>query len=54
MDVFILAIKAGFLSSDKEANNFAGKYMYMGTEGTLQCFKHIDTRAYLKISGDLL
>lgn len=54
MDCFLLAIKSGFLSNDKAAHNFAGKYMYMGIENGSYLFKHIDTRGYLKISEHLM
>lgn len=46
------AIKGGVLSEDKNANNFAGKYMYMGemdNNGNKfgSGFKNIITREYL-------
>ena len=45
---FEAAIKAGRLSNDPKAANYAGKYMYMGTDDEdNDLFKHIDTRRYL-------
>ena len=41
------AIAAGRLSADQEATNYAGHYMYMGTQNGIDLFKHIDTRQYL-------
>lgn len=42
------AIKAGRLSGNENAANYAGHYMYMGTdEGGVDLFKHIMTRRYL-------
>jgi hypothetical protein len=52
---FEQAIDDGRLSRDKTAPNYAGNYMYMGTENTVghgwrvrgrDLFKNIDTRAY--------
>ena len=49
MTAFNEAIKSGRLSIDEQAENYAGRYMYMGPnpEGTLDTFKHVDTRKYL-------
>jgi hypothetical protein len=45
---FNAAIACGRLSSDPLAPNYAGLYMYMGTnEDDLDLFKHIETREYL-------
>lgn len=41
------AIKAGRLSEDEKAPNFAGDYMYMGSKAGKALFKHIDYRTYL-------
>ncbi len=41
------AIAAGRLSADRQAPNFAGLYMYMGTVDGVDTFKHKDTRRYL-------
>ena len=43
------AIKSGRLSIDEQAENYAGRYMYMGPDpdGILDTFKHVDTRKYL-------
>ena len=41
------AIEAGRLSADPASLRFAGHYMYMGTYGQTDQFKHIDTREYL-------
>lgn len=46
-DAFDDAIAQGRLSGDPSAENYAGRYMYMGTIGTGDIFKHIDTRRYL-------
>ena len=41
------AIKAGRLSEVPEASNYAGRYMYMGTDATgKDLFKNIDSRQY--------
>jgi hypothetical protein len=45
---FSEAIAAGRLSADRNAPNYAGQYMYMGTWGGRDAFKHIDTREYLR------
>jgi hypothetical protein len=43
------AIRSGRLSDDKAAHNYAGRYMYMGTDGKgVDLFKHTMTREYLK------
>lgn len=50
--VFEAAIKAGKLSSDENAPNYAGNYMYMGdAENGGAMFKDIVTRAYLPAMG---
>lgn len=41
---FERAIAAGLLSNDKDADNFAGNYMYMGTSEFSIMFMHIMTR----------
>lgn len=46
------AIDAGRLSAEPAANNYAGRFMYMGDcrtpQGNMQSqFKRIDTREYL-------
>ena len=46
---FERAIAAGSLSADPTSATFAGLYMYMGTEGGADLFKHIDTRRYLHV-----
>ena len=45
---FAEAIGAGRLSADRNAPNYAGKYMYMGTWAGRDAFKHCDTREYIK------
>jgi len=55
VQAFESAIKSGRLSDDPEATNFAGKFMYMGTQTASfkpprqqkDLFKNIDTRKYL-------
>ena len=42
------AIKNNRLSEDSNKDNFAGDYMYMGTQDDKDLFKHIDTRSYLQ------
>lgn len=44
------AIAADRLSANPNADNYAGKYMYMGSsiDGKCDAFKHIETREYLK------
>ena len=41
------AIETGRLSADPASLRFAGNYMYMGTYGDSDQFKHIGTRKYL-------
>ena len=41
------AIASGRLSDDPSSPVYAGRYMYMGTQGGLDLFKHVDTRKYL-------
>lgn len=41
------AIQAGRLSADAAQANFAGNFMYMGTQGGVDLFKHTNTRQYL-------
>jgi hypothetical protein len=43
---FSLAIAAGCLSSEPGGSNYAGDYMYMGTQGDTDLFKHRMTRLY--------
>jgi hypothetical protein len=46
---FDAAIRAGRLSTNPTASNYAGHYMYMGTDAAGQdLFKHSDTRQYLQ------
>jgi hypothetical protein len=45
---FEQAIAAGRLTVDQSSPIFAGLYMYMGTYGDLDQFKHVETRKYLK------
>ena len=45
------AITAGRLSDIPGQSNYAGNYMYMGTEGRRDLFKNIQTREYLKAEG---
>lgn len=44
---FQKAIAAGRLSDEPRAENYAGKYMYMGTWNGKDEFKHSYTRKYL-------
>lgn len=45
---FEAAIASGRLSADTSAGNYAGLYMYMGTnDNDNDLFKHINTREYL-------
>lgn len=51
-EAFADAIRAGRLSDKPGAQNYAGRFMYMGTwpqpnGSTKDLFKHIDTRKYL-------
>ncbi len=44
------AIAAGRLSAEPTSDNYAGRFMYMGTKPEptpRDLFKHIDTREYL-------
>lgn len=50
VDAFNAAIKSGALSDNPSDSNYAGLYMYMGNEGSLMLFKHINTREYLKVN----
>lgn len=45
---FDKAIANGRLSAEPEALNYVGNYMYMGTEGGRDLFKHNMTREYLE------
>ncbi len=47
---FAAAIATGRLSTDRNAQNWCGHYMYMGpsADGLRDAFKHIDTRQYIK------
>ena len=48
--VFEAAVRAGVLSEDPEAENFAGHYMYMHHDRDgAAWFKHRDTRAYVTL-----
>lgn len=44
---FEKAITDGRLSADPKKSNYAGYYMYMGTDNGKDLFKHINTRYYL-------
>ena len=48
-EAFEAAIRAGRLSTDPRAPNYAGHYMYMGprSDGRGDAFKHSLTRQYL-------
>lgn len=46
-EAFDGAIAEGRLSADEHSPIYAGAYMYMGTWGGVDRFKHIDTRQYL-------
>ena len=46
-EAFDFAIDCGRLSADPKASNYAGHYMYMGTYGGCDQFKHVNTRQYL-------
>ncbi len=46
-EVFDEAIKNGRLSDTPGEENYAGRYMYMGTWDGIDTFKHIMTREYL-------
>ncbi len=45
--VFDEAIESGRLSDTPGTDNYAGRYMYMGTWDGIDTFKHKDTRDYL-------
>jgi len=44
---FHKAIQSGRLSTVAKSPNFAGDFMYMGSQGGKDLFKHRDTRSYL-------
>ena len=46
-DAFDAAIKSGRLTTNRQAPNYAGNYMYMGTAGGHDLFKSAVTREYL-------
>ena len=46
-EAFEEAIRAGVLSADEKAPNWAGEYMYMFTQGKADAFKHRLTRKYV-------
>lgn len=51
-EAFEAAIQLGALSADQRDPNYAGAFMYMGTDAKRgHAFKHIDTRAYV-YTGD--
>lgn len=45
-EIFDEAIKKGILSSDTNAENYVGMFMYMYTIDGVHYFKHIQTRKY--------
>lgn len=42
------AIAAGRLSDDPDSAEYAGHFMYMGTDNGRDLFKHADSREYLR------
>ena len=46
--VFKEAIENGRLSDTPGTDNYAGRFMYMGTWDGIDTFKHIMTRQYLQ------
>jgi len=44
---FDKAINSGRLSTDINAANYVGYFMYMGTKGDKDLFKHVNTREYI-------
>lgn len=46
-EAFSDAIKAGFLNEKPESAKYAGAFMYMHSRGSIDVFKHIDTRQYI-------
>ena len=46
-DAFDFAIATGRLSTDETAENYAGKFMYMGTDRGIDRFKNKNTREYI-------
>lgn len=53
-DAFRRAIESGVLSDQPGAVNYAGAFMYMGSEGDIDYFKHIDSRDYVESNGAIL
>lgn len=54
---FNMALRAGFLSDNKDARNYAGNFMFMGitNENNPRVqFKHIALRSYVLIPLELL
>ncbi len=49
---FCDAIDAGVLSVDPADENYAGKFMYMGSDGSVDHFKHQRTRQYVQHDRD--
>ncbi len=45
---FALAIASGCLSTNPGDPNYAGHYMYMGTQGDVDAFTNKTTRRYLR------
>ena len=45
-DKFEIALTAGHLSKERDAENYVGKYMFMGETDGILLFKHIYTREY--------
>ncbi len=50
--VFNEAIESGRLSDAPGIENYAGRWMYMGTWDGVDAFKNIDTREYLGTIAD--
>ena len=49
---FEAAIQLGTLSAEQDSPNFAGQFMYMGTDAERgHAFKHVDSRQYV-YTGD--
>ena len=46
--VFDEAIASGRLSDAPGTDNYASRWMYMGTWNGIDSFKHVETREYLK------
>ena len=51
IDAFNAAIERGDLNTNESSEFYAGKWMYMYSTPTLDVFKNIETRNYIKFNS---